>query len=318
MKNTKNNNEMGITLIALIITVIILVILASISIMEVYKSKIIEHSINGAEDYAKESVQENRIINETESILDSAVDKIESILAGKKDSILFEMTERIEEKDEAVNITVKAKHEKDGKIKYKLYIGTTQDNLVEKVSSAEVESSEETTLTLKSSELAPNTTYYYRIEAIAEDNSIVSTEVKSFTTKEVKEFTVKISIPEVEYYKYGSRIEARIAYESGSSINADTIIKDETILINNKDGANAQIETIQNSEKESIVTILVGNSSGKFTLEVTSGIKNEDGGNSENKESNEVIVGTKMQRMISSISCTSAPYGRKDLGYFIG
>ena len=45
------NKEKGITLIALIITIIILVILAAVSIRAAYNMGIVSHAVNGAEGY---------------------------------------------------------------------------------------------------------------------------------------------------------------------------------------------------------------------------------------------------------------------------
>ena len=72
----------GITLIALIITIIVLVILAAVSISAVYNSKIINYATNGAVDYATESVKENEILDKTTSLMESAISNIESINAG--------------------------------------------------------------------------------------------------------------------------------------------------------------------------------------------------------------------------------------------
>ena len=68
--------EKGITLVALIITIIILVLLAAIGIGVVYNSKIIEHAINGTQNYAIEGINENEVIEGTENILESAVNSI--------------------------------------------------------------------------------------------------------------------------------------------------------------------------------------------------------------------------------------------------
>lgn len=313
-KKLEEKKESGITLVALIITIIILVILATISILAVYRAKILEYAINGSQDYLHASIKENVIMNGTESVIDSTVDKLQSILTGKKgpdvveNTIVFEIPKITELKAKSVTINIKATTNNEQKIKYKLYIGTTKDNLKEEMTLDEVESGNEITLTAK--ELSPNTTYYYSIEIVAKDNNTVNTEISSFKTKELSIVETEINIPQTEYCKYDSKVEARIAYQTDSPIKEDTIIKDETIRINNKDGANAQIESIQNYGKESLVTIQVGNSSGEFTLEVASGIKNEDGETVIRQESNKILVGTEMQRMISSITSTPTHYER--------
>ncbi len=74
--------EKGITLVALIITIIILVILAAVSIAAVYNSGIVNYAVNGAVDYANEAARENNIINSTESLLESTITVISSIMNG--------------------------------------------------------------------------------------------------------------------------------------------------------------------------------------------------------------------------------------------
>ena len=74
--------ENGITLVALIITIIILVILAAVSIMAAYNSGIIDYSINGTQKYVEEANKENTVLSEFESRLDSAIKRIESAQSG--------------------------------------------------------------------------------------------------------------------------------------------------------------------------------------------------------------------------------------------
>ena len=75
-------NENGITLIALIITIIVLVILAAVSISAVYNSNIVNYAVNGATNYASEAKRENEILDQTASIIESAVDRISDIAGG--------------------------------------------------------------------------------------------------------------------------------------------------------------------------------------------------------------------------------------------
>ena len=80
----KSNKEKGITLIALIITVIILVILSAIGIIAVYNSKIVEHAINGSQDYAQEGINENYVLRGTEGLIGSVVDNLRDIIGGRR------------------------------------------------------------------------------------------------------------------------------------------------------------------------------------------------------------------------------------------
>lgn len=84
MKNKEKSTkkEEGITLIVLIITIIVLVILAAVTIKAVYDSNIIGYAVNGATNYASEATRENEILDQTESIIQSAVDKINDIAGG--------------------------------------------------------------------------------------------------------------------------------------------------------------------------------------------------------------------------------------------
>ena len=61
-------------------------ILAAVSISAVYNSNIIGYAVNGATDYAAESVKENEILDQTASIMESAIGKIESINGGNTGS----------------------------------------------------------------------------------------------------------------------------------------------------------------------------------------------------------------------------------------
>ena len=80
MKDLKK--ERGITLIALIITIIILVILAAVSIRAVTNMKIVDYAVNGAENYAKAGKAENKTLDDTVSFIDESVRKIEEINSG--------------------------------------------------------------------------------------------------------------------------------------------------------------------------------------------------------------------------------------------
>ena len=70
--------ENGITLVALIITIIILVILAAVSITAAFQSGIIDYSVNGTQNYVEAAKAENSLVSEWGSKLDSAIKRIES------------------------------------------------------------------------------------------------------------------------------------------------------------------------------------------------------------------------------------------------
>ena len=79
----KFKKEGGITLIALIITIIILVILAAVSIRAVYNMGIVGHAINGTQQYAEGAKAENKMLGDIGSLIDNAVSKIKEIQAGE-------------------------------------------------------------------------------------------------------------------------------------------------------------------------------------------------------------------------------------------
>ena len=70
------NNEKAITLIALIITVIILVILAAVSIRTVYNMGIVGHAINGTAEYVEAAKNENKMMSDTASYIEEVLGKI--------------------------------------------------------------------------------------------------------------------------------------------------------------------------------------------------------------------------------------------------
>ena len=78
--------ENGITLIALIITIIILVILAAVSIRAVTNMGIVGHAINGTQKYAEGAVTENEMLGTTGNTIDSAVAKIKEIQGESESS----------------------------------------------------------------------------------------------------------------------------------------------------------------------------------------------------------------------------------------
>ena len=75
-------NQKGITLIALIITIIILVMLAVVSISTVYNMGIVNHAINGTQEYGKASKIETDTFDQVEDFIDDVlgVDKTQEYI----------------------------------------------------------------------------------------------------------------------------------------------------------------------------------------------------------------------------------------------
>jgi len=108
----RNTQEQGITLIALVVTLIILVILAAVTIRAVYETKIVEYAVNGAKDYSEEAIRENEILDKTANLLDETI-------GGIKDNNKHEDPE-----EEEIDNTIT--EEDIGK--YVAYVVPTSDN----------------------------------------------------------------------------------------------------------------------------------------------------------------------------------------------
>lgn len=78
--------ESGITLIALIITIIILVILAAVSIRAVYNMGILGQAVNGTKKYAQGAVEENQMLDETGRLLENTLAKLNNIQGGSSEN----------------------------------------------------------------------------------------------------------------------------------------------------------------------------------------------------------------------------------------
>lgn len=70
--------EKGITLVALIITIVVLIILAAVTIMSVTKDGFIGTAINGTQNFQNAQYYENSVIDDVYQRFTSAVSNIES------------------------------------------------------------------------------------------------------------------------------------------------------------------------------------------------------------------------------------------------
>ena len=80
---SKFKKERGITLIALIITIIILVILAAVSIRAITNMKIVDYAINGSQNYVAAGKNENNVLSNVTTSIDDAIDSIVAIQENK-------------------------------------------------------------------------------------------------------------------------------------------------------------------------------------------------------------------------------------------
>ena len=76
------NNDRGITLIALIITIVVIVIFVAVSIRAVTNTKIVEHAANGVQDYTQKAKNENAMLDASGRRINDAVAKIKEIQGG--------------------------------------------------------------------------------------------------------------------------------------------------------------------------------------------------------------------------------------------
>ena len=93
MKNFNMKSGRGITLIALIITIIILVLLAGVSIRTVANYSMVGHAINGTQEYVAKAIEENRILEQTDSTIDSTLASLREI-QGENTLVAIQAGER--------------------------------------------------------------------------------------------------------------------------------------------------------------------------------------------------------------------------------
>ncbi len=140
------------------------------------------------------------------------------------------------------------------------------------------------------------------IKNIIEVGSGIENSEKPNIPQNPDEGKIHTTITSTSYeYKYNEKAVVHITYKTDVPINQDTVIKDETIKIYNMNGANASIEKIQSSEKETVVTINVGDKAGEFTVEIKD-IKSQNSEVVIAKTSQEFYVGTYMQRITQTIA----------------
>ncbi len=72
------NNQKGITLVALIITIIVLIILAAVTIISVNNMGLVPLAINGTQNYAVAQENEGKLVNDITDLVLSAVNNIEN------------------------------------------------------------------------------------------------------------------------------------------------------------------------------------------------------------------------------------------------
>ena len=90
---SRQKNEKGITLVALIITIIILIILTAVTIKSFWDSHFIDLAMQGAINYTKAQGDELNVLNEIQNIIDEATSKITQVTwTEENEEILLELT----------------------------------------------------------------------------------------------------------------------------------------------------------------------------------------------------------------------------------
>ena len=138
----KIRKQSGITLIALILTVIILVILSLVGISVVYNSRIIEFAMIGTTKYGQEGINENKILNGTENLIDSVIRNIKDleedlntepnppILPEQKNTPPTKSIVSFNSKGtNYIKVNAKSEDADEDTLTYTLRYGTEQDNL---------------------------------------------------------------------------------------------------------------------------------------------------------------------------------------------
>ncbi len=156
MKDTKKLEQArGITLIALVVTIVILIILATISVNIVLNGGLIDASAKAKQTYENAEREEKNTLNQVEHGIAS--------LTNKKPRI--EMLKCTYHKGSELIIKVVATDQDSDTLTYKLHVGTSKDNLEEQADiKKDINQGEEVSWTMTGSE----DKYYYKVEVLDE------------------------------------------------------------------------------------------------------------------------------------------------------
>ena len=165
MRKTK---EQGITLVALIITIIVLVILAAVTINAAFNIGIIDTAVNGAVNYADAQNKEKISFEDLDKDIQDIVNKIENYGGSgeeQKLSISTPTVVRVDNSTSELRVTATAEDEDEhDTLIYTLLRGTSEDDTNPTELSLEPENIEGRTVTFKDMGLEMAQTYYYKIK----------------------------------------------------------------------------------------------------------------------------------------------------------
>ena len=160
----------GITLVALIITIIVLVILAAVTIKAAFNSGIIDTAANGAINYADAQNKEKITFDDLDKNIQDIVDKIKDYGGSGEDSpsnhvpTIGDVTvARVAESTDKLTITVAAEDVDGDNLTYTLLRGDTASNISE--TTLTLTNISGNTVTFTDTGLTMAKTYYYKVKA---------------------------------------------------------------------------------------------------------------------------------------------------------
>ena len=155
--------DKGITLVALIITIVVLVILAAVTINGLIKHNFIETVTEGTINYAKEQMLEKADMEKIDESVKNSVEKIDDKLANKEKITLNSKYK--EKTTKEIKIEVTAIDSNNANLEYKIYtktVGNKENDWIESGILSNQKSGE--TIVLTASGLKTFTEYFWKVE----------------------------------------------------------------------------------------------------------------------------------------------------------
>ncbi|MCI8392375.1 MAG: hypothetical protein HFJ24_03870 [Clostridia bacterium] len=227
--------EKGITLVALIITIIVLVILAAVTINAAFNSGIIETAVNGAVNYADAQNKEQVTFDDLDKNIQDIVKKIEEYniggsgteqkdygtsANGKLKFIKALVGKPVENTNDSISITALATDENENaELTYTLYIETTAKDANELVTA---KAKQGVPVTLTKTGLENYTTYKYKVVVSNGETEATSLDgtASTYCKGEHCEGTVGVQIPCVACSQTG-KVTCTVAGCTNGKISCD-------------------------------------------------------------------------------------------------
>ena len=173
----KTENEIGITLVALIITIIILIILAAVTIKTLTHDGLVELAIKAAQDYKRAEGEELKELEKIDDMLKNVIDYGDESGKNNTPPRFIEEASGVAVSNSEIMINVIAVDDEDTKLYYTLSYGTSEE--YGEILKAEGISGEEVTFNVK--ELGNYTDYHWKVEV--SDGIVEAEEWKEGVTK---------------------------------------------------------------------------------------------------------------------------------------